>query len=112
MPSSSSVFVTVMGTMNSKDKYDMDSIYGQITEFSKYDSYNDWHEKQAYEGSNFLPLAGSLTMNIVLILVPGFLMMVAHILTRKFYRVEIMRRLGTRLEETDIIMGLMRLFYV
>ena len=45
MPASSNVFVTVMGTLNSKDKYDMDKIYGAITDFTEYDPYNDWHEK-------------------------------------------------------------------
>ena len=45
MPASSNVFVIVMGTMNSKDKYDMDKIYGAITDFTEYDAYNDWHEK-------------------------------------------------------------------
>ena len=44
MTAGSSVFVTVMGTMNSKDKYDMDAIYGSIADFNEFDAFNDWHE--------------------------------------------------------------------
>ena len=111
MPSSSSVFITVMGTMNSKEKYDMDTMYGYITEFSEYDALNDWHEKQGYDGSNFLPLAGSLTVKILLIIAPGLAIIVVQALCRQFYYVRIMRQLGTKLEKTEIKDALLLLIF-
>lgn len=86
--------------MNSKDKYNMDTIFGWFTEFSEFDAYNDWHEKQAYDSSNFLPLSGSLIIDFFFILVPGFFIVILGRMSRRLYKIKMMRKIGTKLEKT------------
>ena len=76
MPATSMIIIEVTASLNSKDMYPTETIYEEVCDFTEYGAISDWHEKLGYDISNFLPLTGSLSINIVILVLTWLVMMI------------------------------------
>ena len=84
--------------MNGKDMYPTEDIFEEYFNFTEKDPINDRYEIMGYDASNFVPLSGSLVINIIVmvgtvIAVKGF-----EYLLKKTYRFKCARLLGTKID--------------
>ena len=111
MPATSMIIIEVTASLNSKDMYPTETMYENIGNFTEYGTISKWHEKLGYDISNFLPLTGSLSINIVILVLTWLLMLMLIYITLLCRRFQLMRKIGVKLENQNIIMATMRLFY-
>ena len=111
MPVTSMIIIEVTASLNSKDMYPTEKIYEQICNFTEYGPISEWHEKLGYDSSNFIPLTGSLAINTIILVLTWLFMLIFINITLHYRRFKLMRKIGVKVENQNIVMATMRLFF-
>ena len=92
------IYTKIMSEMNGKDMYPTEDIYEEYFNFTEKDALNDRYEIMGYDSSNYIPLTGSLMINIVIMV--GSVLAIKS-LEKGFiwtYRFKYSRILGTKID--------------
>ena len=96
--------------MNGKDMYPTEEIFEEYFNFTEKDALNDDYELLGYDSSNFIPLSGSLVINIVIIAVTAIFMLMLNQVFLRGYRFHCFRQAAIRLGKVSILEPVSRLF--
>lgn len=106
----SNMYTKIMSEMNGKDMYPTEEIFQEYFNFTEKVPINDDYELLGYDSSNFIPLSGSLVINIALIAIT----VISLLLIDKFlvmgYRFYYFRQMAIRLGKVSILEPVSRLF--
>ena len=87
-----------MSEMNGKDMYPTEDIFEEYFNFTEKEAINDRYEIMGYDSSNFIPLSGSLIINIVIMVGSVLAIMSLEKLFKWTYRFKYSRILGTKID--------------
>ena len=104
------MYTKIMSEMNGKDMYPTEEIFEEYFNFTEKDAINDNYELLGYDSSNFIPLSGSLVINIVIISVTAIVMLLLDRLLMVGYRFRCFRQAAIRLGKVSILEPVFRLF--
>ena len=84
--------------MNGKDMYPTEEIFEKYFNFTEKDALNERYEIMGYDASNFIPLSGSLVINIIIMVGTVLAIKSLEKVLKWTYRFKYSRILGTKID--------------